>query len=80
MEGIFLNEYGEVSKLLFMNELIPLEKEVAHSGPISISETSSITEWGNEIVETHSNFVDIVSEREYSTSIFSMSNTNYDSG
>jgi hypothetical protein len=66
MEGVSPDEYVEVSTLPFMNELVPLAREAAHSGPIPVSETSSIREWANEIIETPFNSVDIkVSENEY---------------
>ena len=66
MKGVSPDEYIEVSTLPFVNELVPLAREAAHSGPIHISETSSIREWANEIIETPFNYVDIkVSENEY---------------
>lgn len=66
MEGISPDEYTEVSTLPFKNEIVPLAKEAAHSGPTLISESSAIREWAKEIIETPFNYVEIkVSENEY---------------
>ncbi|MGD2066688.1 MAG: hypothetical protein PVI43_05925 [Candidatus Bathyarchaeota archaeon] len=67
MEGVSPDDYLEVSTLPINYEIIALAREAAHSGPILISESSSIREWANEIIEESPfNSVDIkVSENEY---------------
>jgi hypothetical protein len=65
-EGAAPDDYIEVSTLPLKYEIISLTRESANSGSILISESNSIWEWAEEIMESPFASVDIkISEMEY---------------
>jgi hypothetical protein len=65
-EGAAPDDYIEASTLPLKYEIISLTRESANSGSILISESSSIWEWAEEVMESPFGSVDIkISEMEY---------------